>query len=197
MNCKKLLKENSNYKECLTLINHTNIYEDADDKSDYGEISVGKSKLKNFESKSNPIPISILFEYYNQMNADHLFKKEYESIPKGRLYNWKVATLKINQKKNRYLNLLPYDMNRVVLKQFPNEDFVVSKSFSLKNLKKDELENIHLKPTDYINASYIDALDIEGKSIPRRYIATQGPLKSTISDFWKMIYQTNSYQIVM
>lgn len=116
----------------------------------------------------------------------------------GKLFNWKIATLKVNQKKNRYFELLPYDLNRVVLRAFPNEDnFIRSEQFTTKNLSKDQMDYIHLKPTCYINASYIDVLDNSGNLIPKRYIATQGPLRSTVNDFWKMVYQTNSYQIVM
>ncbi|XP_062568075.1 multiple epidermal growth factor-like domains protein 6 [Saccostrea cucullata] len=45
---------------------------------------------------------------------------------------------------------------------------------------------------DYINANYIK--DVEGK---RRYIATQGPRKNTVQDFWEMIWQENIRVIVM
>lgn len=45
-------------------------------------------------------------------------------------------------------------------------------------------------PHDYINASYIE-------SDYQDYIATQGPLKSTIADFWDMMWQENSRVIVM
>ncbi|CAE1275166.1 Receptor-type tyrosine-protein phosphatase O,Tyrosine-protein phosphatase non-receptor type 11,Tyrosine-protein phosphatase corkscrew,Receptor-type tyrosine-protein phosphatase eta [Acanthosepion pharaonis] len=43
--------------------------------------------------------------------------------------------------------------------------------------------------SDYINANYLT----ENKT----YIATQGPLSSTITDFWKMIHQTKCSIIVM
>lgn len=200
MNCERLLKEKLDPKESLTLINHTNIYEDDDRKGDYDELSVGKSKIQNFklDTKSSPIPVAILFDYYNKMNNEHAFTKEFDSVMKGKLFNWKIASLKINQKKNRYCELLPYDMNRVVLSAFPNEhDFIQSEKFTTKALSKDQLAYVHLRPTCYINASYIDVLDNSNRILPRRYIATQGPLKFTIADFWKMAYQTNSYQIVM
>ncbi|XP_061180746.1 uncharacterized protein LOC133189382 isoform X2 [Saccostrea echinata] len=45
---------------------------------------------------------------------------------------------------------------------------------------------------DYINANYIK--DVEGEE---RYIATQGPRKNTVQDFWAMIWQENIYVIVM
>lgn len=68
-------------------------------------------------------------------------------------------------RKNRYKDIFLYEHARVRL----NNDTV----------------NVN-DPNDYINASYI--------SYPKsklNYIATQGPLKETIGDFWKMVYDNN------
>ncbi|KIK51254.1 hypothetical protein GYMLUDRAFT_181686, partial [Collybiopsis luxurians FD-317 M1] len=52
------------------------------------------------------------------------------------------------------------------------------------------------KPTeeydDYVNASYVQLL-----CTSRRYIATQGPLEATFTDFWVLVYQQNVPVIVM
>uniref|UniRef100_K1R5Z4 protein-tyrosine-phosphatase n=1 Tax=Magallana gigas TaxID=29159 RepID=K1R5Z4_MAGGI len=45
--------------------------------------------------------------------------------------------------------------------------------------------------SDYINANYIE--DVYGK---KSYIATQGPKKSTVVDFWRMVWQENTRIIV-
>ncbi|XP_052695813.1 receptor-type tyrosine-protein phosphatase mu-like [Crassostrea angulata] len=48
------------------------------------------------------------------------------------------------------------------------------------------------KCPDYINANYIDGVRQENV-----YIATQGPRKNTVSDFWSMVWQERVKQVVM
>lgn len=76
-----------------------------------------------------------------------------------------------NMKKNRYRNIVPYDLHRVPLG--PQHD--------------------------YINASYIHHIDPKEneKPNPKKYISTQGPLPNTIEDFWRMIYDEKAPIIVM
>lgn len=49
---------------------------------------------------------------------------------------------------------------------------------------------------DYINANYVN-MEIPGSGIINRYIATQGPLSSTVSDFWQMVLEAGSTLVVM
>ncbi|KAH6917160.1 protein-tyrosine-phosphatase [Coprinopsis sp. MPI-PUGE-AT-0042] len=51
---------------------------------------------------------------------------------------------------------------------------------------------LHDKDDDYVNASYVQPL---GTS--KRYIATQGPLPATFTDFWTLCWEQNVHVIVM
>ncbi|XP_073394366.1 protein-tyrosine-phosphatase PTP1 isoform X2 [Physcomitrium patens] len=83
-----------------------------------------------------------------------------------------VAVMSNNRAKNRYIDVLPYDITRVIL------------------------DKRHYDPTcsDYINASFVQ--DNAHEDLPR-YIATQGPLPSTVSDFWTMVLQQRCPVIIM
>ncbi|KAK9454916.1 protein-tyrosine phosphatase-like protein [Dipodascopsis uninucleata] len=65
-----------------------------------------------------------------------------------------------NMERNRYVNVLPWDHNRVRLCNRASND-------------------------DYINASFIE-LQAPGLD-PRAYVATQGPTSQTVSQFWEMV----------
>ncbi|KYN16803.1 Tyrosine-protein phosphatase non-receptor type 4 [Trachymyrmex cornetzi] len=75
-----------------------------------------------------------------------------------------------NQSKNRYRDISPYDVTRVILMRSANGD--------------------------YINANYVN-MEIPGSGIINRYIATQGPLSSTVADFWQMVLEAGSTLVVM
>ncbi|XP_055785491.1 tyrosine-protein phosphatase non-receptor type 4-like isoform X4 [Salvelinus fontinalis] len=79
------------------------------------------------------------------------------------------AKLPQNISKNRYRDISPYDATRVILK---GED------------------------GDYINANYIN-MAIAASSAVNRYIACQGPLPATCSDFWRMTWEQGSNMVVM
>jgi netrin-G3 ligand len=90
-------------------------------------------------------------------------------IDKGQFNDFTAARNDANKFKNRLHNTIPYDHNRVKLTKKPGEI-----------------------GSDYINASYID-----GYKAKNVFIATQGPMKNTLDDFWKMIYEQQVSIIVM
>lgn len=67
-----------------------------------------------------------------------------------------------NDYRNRYVNIMPYEKNRVKL-------------------------NV-IQGNDYINASYVK-IEVPGQSLKSgKYIATQGPTNNTWAQFWQMSY---------
>ncbi|KAI6646629.1 Receptor-type tyrosine-protein phosphatase F-like [Oopsacas minuta] len=79
------------------------------------------------------------------------------------------AKLNENAGKNRFINTMPFDSNRVKLNPLPG-----------------------IVGSDYINGSYIDS-----DKTHWAFIATQGPLKSTMEDFCRMLIEHNSNVIIM
>ncbi|XP_061093616.1 receptor-type tyrosine-protein phosphatase C isoform X3 [Conger conger] len=119
-----------------------------------------------------PITAELLLDTYKSKIADEgrLFLAEFQSIP--RVYSKcsiKEARKQCNQAKNRYVDILPYDFNRVQLSAVSGE-----------------------AGSDYINASFID-----GYKEAKKYIAAQGPKDETVVDFWRMIWEQQSSIIVM
>ncbi|XP_019386110.1 PREDICTED: receptor-type tyrosine-protein phosphatase C [Crocodylus porosus] len=136
---------------------------------------VGLVRVKDDEKQLlniEPIPADLLLENYKRKIADEgrLFLDEFQSIPRiFSKFSIKEARKNCNQNKNRYIDILPYDYNRVELSEIMGEP-----------------------GSDYINASYID-----GFKEPRKYIAAQGPKDETTDDFWRMIWEQKATIIVM
>ncbi|XP_037132798.1 receptor-type tyrosine-protein phosphatase N2-like isoform X2 [Syngnathus acus] len=104
-------------------------------------------------------------------NKDRL-EKEWEALCAYQAEpNARTAGLKdANAKKNRSLTVVAYDHCRITLR----------------------LENSQ-GSSDYINASPIMDHDPRNPA----YIATQGPLPSTVADFWQMVWENGCVVIVM
>ncbi|XP_057713547.1 receptor-type tyrosine-protein phosphatase F-like isoform X12 [Corythoichthys intestinalis] len=118
-----------------------------------------------------PIPVAGLADHIEHLKANDglRFSQEYESIDPGQQFTWENSNMEVNKPKNRYANVIAYDLSRVVL---TSVDAVPG--------------------SDYINANYID-----GYRKQNAYIATQGPLPETLSDFWRMVWEQRSSTIVM
>ncbi|XP_067846722.1 receptor-type tyrosine-protein phosphatase C isoform X2 [Heptranchias perlo] len=119
-----------------------------------------------------PILAEQLIEVYRRKQADEsrLFLAEFQSIPRVfSKFPVKEARKGCNSNKNRYVDILPYDYNRVQLSPVVGE-----------------------QGSDYINASFID-----GFNESRKYIAAQGPKEETSDDFWKMVWEQKATIVVM
>ncbi|XP_066512490.1 receptor-type tyrosine-protein phosphatase F isoform X5 [Hoplias malabaricus] len=118
-----------------------------------------------------PISICDLADHIERLKAnDSLqFSQEYESIDPGQQFTWENSNMEVNKPKNRYANVIAYDHSRVVL---TSVDAVPG--------------------SDYINGNYID-----GYRKQNAYIATQGPLPETLSDFWRMVWEQRTSTIIM
>nr|XP_009672778.1 PREDICTED: receptor-type tyrosine-protein phosphatase eta [Struthio camelus australis] len=131
------------------------------------EMSFSPIKVK----KSKLIKVENFEPYFKKQQADSNcgFAEEYEELRPAGVHQPKFAAeLPENRGKNRYNNVLPYDISRVKL--------------SARSLAAD----------DYINANYMP-----GYTSKKAFIAAQGPLPNTIDDFWRMIWEKNIYSIVM
>ncbi|NWH97406.1 PTPRJ phosphatase, partial [Tichodroma muraria] len=121
--------------------------------------------------KSKMIKVENFESYFKKQQADSNcgFAEEYEELKSAGVHQPKFAAeLPENRGKNRYNNVLPYDISRV------------------------KLSNQNSGTGDYINANYMP-----GYNSKKAFIAAQGPLPNTIEDFWQMIWEKSIYSIVM
>ncbi|KAM6393575.1 receptor-type tyrosine-protein phosphatase eta [Pluvialis apricaria] len=121
--------------------------------------------------KSKMIKVENFESYFKKQHADSNcgFAEEYEELRSAGVHQPKFAAeLAENRGKNRYNNVLPYDISRV------------------------KLSDQSSATSDYINANYMP-----GYNSKKAFIAAQGPLPNTIEDFWHMIWEKNIYSIVM
>ncbi|XP_077549267.1 receptor-type tyrosine-protein phosphatase kappa-like isoform X2 [Haemaphysalis longicornis] len=119
--------------------------------------------------QSLPVSLQRLQQHLSRGQTEGFLREEYMSMPKGQLHSWNIAAKPQNKPKNREEHVLPYDHSRVLLVPLSAGE-----------------------STDYINANYV-----QGYQFPGKYIATQGPKASTLTDFWHMVWQEGACKVVM
>uniref|UniRef100_A0A3B3RB05 protein-tyrosine-phosphatase n=1 Tax=Paramormyrops kingsleyae TaxID=1676925 RepID=A0A3B3RB05_9TELE len=120
---------------------------------------------------SMPIRMEDFETYYRKQRANSNcgFAEEFEDLKSVGVAQSKNSALILENKgKNRYNNVLPYDFSRV---------------------KLSVLRGAH---DDYINANYMP-----GYFSRKEFVAAQGPLACTVSEFWRMIWEQNVHTLVM
>uniref|UniRef100_A0A8D2DME0 protein-tyrosine-phosphatase n=1 Tax=Sciurus vulgaris TaxID=55149 RepID=A0A8D2DME0_SCIVU len=117
-----------------------------------------------------------LDEAQNKKNNNEEFANEFLKLKRqstkykaDKIYPTTVAQRPKNIKKNRYKDILPYDHSLVELSLITSDE----------------------------DSSYINANFIKGVYGPKAYIATQGPLSTTLLDFWRMIWEYSVLIIIM
>nr|XP_033326409.1 putative GPI-anchored protein pfl2 [Megalopta genalis] len=101
-------------------------------------------------------------------NDVNAINEEFSSIPQ---ISAKIDELPAGAEvKNRYANVIPLPETRVPLQKINNDSL-----------------------TEYINASYVRG----PKNAMRYYIACQAPMESTVTDFWRMIWEQQCKVIIM
>ncbi|XP_053399763.1 receptor-type tyrosine-protein phosphatase epsilon-like isoform X4 [Mercenaria mercenaria] len=136
----------------------------------FANVALEEIEYYDFAPRKEDIKIHQIWDYVHDGMADNCkqFYKEFEGFKKGLQCECKCAKESQNKLKNRYQEVYAYDENRVCLKPSdPSEG-------------------------DYINASFID-----GYEKLEKFIASQGPTKEMIDDFWRMIWQQRCTDIVM
>ncbi|XP_060087100.1 receptor-type tyrosine-protein phosphatase V-like isoform X2 [Heteronotia binoei] len=119
-----------------------------------------------------PIPIQSFRQYYEARaaNSNHGFFQDFEELKEvGKEQPKTEAEHPDNICKNRYPHVLPYDYTRVKLNLLDGEPH-----------------------SDYINANFVP-----GYNSPQEFIASQGPLKKTLDDFWRLVWEQCVCTIVM
>ncbi|KFQ75033.1 Tyrosine-protein phosphatase non-receptor type 22 [Phoenicopterus ruber ruber] len=96
-------------------------------------------------------------------------KRQSTKYRSDKIYPTTASEQPENIKKNRYKDILPFDHSRVELSLITSD-----------------------ADSHYINANFI-----KGVYGPRAYIATQGPLPTTVIDFWRMIWEYEVLIVVM
>ncbi|XP_072318764.1 protein tyrosine phosphatase receptor type Db isoform X14 [Eucyclogobius newberryi] len=135
-------------------------------------VSVYRGYRRLSSMASHPtVSLSELADHIERLKAnDNLkFSQEYESVDPGQQFTWENSNLEVNKPKNRYANVIAYDHSRVILSSIEG-----------------------VPGSDYINSNYID-----GYRRQTAYIATQGPLPETFGDFWRMVWEQHTANIIM
>ncbi|KAJ8040874.1 Receptor-type tyrosine-protein phosphatase delta [Holothuria leucospilota] len=119
--------------------------------------------------KPVPIPVVELERYLQNCGRFATLEQQFSLLNPEKQFNSNVGEKEENKPKNRFKNMIAYDHSRVVLEIINDDPY-----------------------SDYYNANYIR--NAEGKVA---FVASQGPNKASVDDFWRMVLMVNVRNIVM
>jgi netrin-G3 ligand len=127
--------------------------------------------IPQWTATMDPVSVKDFPGHVRHLHADddYRFSEEYKNVEPEHSPTTEAFSNPVNATKNRYGNITAYDHSRVRLT--PVEGVAGS---------------------DYINANFLD-----GYKMPSAYIATQGTVPDSISDFWRMVWEYNAPTIIM
>ncbi|XP_052793847.1 receptor-type tyrosine-protein phosphatase alpha-like [Mya arenaria] len=129
-----------------------------------------ESDYYSYYDSAPGIKIHELWSYVREKmknNRKHLYE-EFATLPTGLVHKHEVAAEERYKGKNRYKEMYAYDHSRVPLEKAKPDD------------------------PDYVNACFVD-----GYEKVKKFIASQGPTKNMIDEFWQMVWQQKADKIVM
>ena len=127
--------------------------------------NVSTKEIATNPPHSIPLPSELTPQQFMPLNLDAFGKLKTNHVGSDELpEDITVKTM------NRYRNILPNPVSRVVLPQIGND-----------------------KTTTYINANYIKGVDGENND----YIAAQGPTPQSVIPFWRMLWENEVKVIIM
>ncbi|XP_060604513.1 receptor-type tyrosine-protein phosphatase epsilon-like [Ruditapes philippinarum] len=153
---------------------HAHVNRSYEDEQHTSMPATDASEYYSFSEQFMGIRVHELWDYIHakmENNCEQLIS-EFKALPQGLVHAFASADHISNRGKNRYKEMYAYDHTRVILDR--------------------ESNSVEDKPTDYINACYID-----GYEKVKKFVASQGPTKNMVDDFWEMVWQLKSDKIVM
>jgi receptor-type tyrosine-protein phosphatase C len=101
---------------------------------------------------------------------------------------------------SRYVNVLPYDYNRVKIFGEKGHDYINASTVQVTVRPAAARPRPSFKCGPFACLSHEPVAALQngtGETAPWRYIAAQGPLASTIDDFWHMVVQNKCTVLIM
>ncbi|KAG1449700.1 hypothetical protein G6F55_010047 [Rhizopus delemar] len=183
----------------------------------YGLGGSSADKLGNFElpvwlremmnKESGPKKLAENYEQLERTEQERLqFVMKYHSSHKSTVFPLSISSSMEKGTLNRYNNIWPYEYSRVKLSD--KKDDYINASYIQYAVVKNDAALCPVSPLsdleqDLVLSGLLSQESLETKRHPerlqksRKYIATQGPLPTTFSDFWKMVWDEDSHVVVM